>query len=770
MDNLTLWYKTPAERWTEALPLGNGRMGAMVYGGTAVEKIALTEITCYSGEASPDNSQNGASQHIPEIREALFGNEYEKAELLAGKITGRKLNYGTNLPFGNLTLNFNYRDSDITRYCRQLQLENALSLVEYRAGDIDYTREVFISNPHQVIVIRITCGVPGMLGFTASFDGAGNACSIEPDKCNSLVLKGNAYEAIHSDGKTGVAIHGRACISSDKGKVSARGNTFEVKDACDVVILLALGTDFHGGDGANSCSAAIEAAASIPYTDLLKAHIADHQKLFKRVRFELGEGSGERVSTEQCLDGVKDGMENPALTALMFQYGRYLLMSSSRENSPLPAHLQGVWNDNIACRMGWTCDMHLDVNTEMNYWPSEAANLTECNAPLFHWIEGILMPSGRQTARDTYGLDGWVAHVVSNAWGYSAPGWAANWGIYPTGGIWAAAQMWEHYLFTLDKDFLGSRLYPVYRDAVKFFLKYLVEDPESGYLLSGPSMSPENSFVYDWRHSSPASLSMGAVCDTVLVRELFTSFISACQILGFQDALLDETKEKLEQLPPFRIGKHGQLQEWFHDFDEPDPHHRHTSHLLSVFPFCQVSPDVTPELAEAARISIKKRTTPEWRWEDTGWARAMLILYSARLYDPEAAYRHILAFQRGLTNGNLLSFCPPGAGANTDVFEMDGTTGLCTGICEMLLQSHNGVIHLLPALPKQWPKGFIKGIRARGGFEVDILWNDNELVSAEIYSEHGSACAIRYKDRNVHLQLVRGKRCFLNKVLAACHR
>lgn len=766
MNDLTLWYKKPAEQWTEAMPLGNGHMGAMVFGGVGKEKIALSEITCYSGEASYDNNQYGAAAIIPQIREALFKHDYKRAELLSRKVIGKKLNYGTNLPFGNLKLNFNVNNNEITDYSRGLQLDNALSFVKYKSGSNYFYREMFISNPHNLIVMRVSCDKPGMLDFTASLDGDENPCSVEIDKNSDLILNGYAYETCNSDGKTGVALHGRMRIVSENGIVSDERNILRVKGADSAVILLTLETDFIVNNVVNSCRARIDTAAGITYMDLLCTHINDHQRFFGRVRLQLGNTSSEYFPTDERLTAVKSGMEDLSLIALMFQYGRYLLMSSSRKDSPLPAHLQGMWNDNIACRMEWTCDMHLDVNTEMNYWPSEVTNLSECNVPLFNWIEQRLIPSGKRTAEITYGMDGWVAHVVSNPWGYSAPGWATSWGIYPTGGLWIASHMWEHYLFTMDREFLRSHVYPVYSEAVKFFLRYLAKDPESGYFLSGPSMSPENSFVYDWRNSIVTNISMGAVCDTVMVRELFNSFITACEILGVNDDLLEETKEMVEKLPPFKVGKNGQLQEWYYDFDEPDPHHRHTSHLLSVFPFSQISPETTPELAEAAKISIKKRITPSWRWEDTGWARALLILYNARLLEPEEAYRHILALQRFLTNENLLSFCPPGAGAVTNVFEMDGTTGLCTGVAEMLLQSHNGVIRLLPVLPEQWSRGYVKGLRARGGFELAITWEENELAEAEIFSEHGGSCVLIHKDKKLQMQCEKGKRYLLDKYLA----
>jgi alpha-L-fucosidase 2 len=755
-DSLTLWYKKPAAKWNEALPLGNGHMGAMIYGGIGSERMELTENTCWAGGVSDNNSQKGACKVITAIREALFRHDYWNANKLAEKVIGLKQNFGTNLPFGNLRFEFSSLNGRISDYRRELQLENAAACVRFKAGDVEYRCEMFISNPHKVFVVRITA--VGELDFTISLDGGANPCKVEVEGSDELVLNGHAFEDIHSDGKTGVALHARLRAAAGNGKVSPHDGKLRVETENNATLYIALGTDFDKKDPASFYRECIDKAVILGYNGLLSAHLEDYRRLFGRVELSLGGGLTENMATDERLEAVKDGGEDPSLTALMFQYGRYLLISSSREDSALPANLQGIWNDNIACRMGWTCDMHLDVNTEMNYWPAETANLSECGKPLYNWIENILMPSGKQTASSTYGLEGWVAHVVSNAWGYSAPGWAASWGMHPTGGIWVASQMWEHYLFTQDRAFLKEHLFPVYREAVKFFLKYLTKDKESGYYLSGPSMSPENSFMYDSNTSAECSLSMGAVCDTVLVRELLTSFISACRILHMNDELLEEVENMLEKLPPFKIGSHGQLQEWFYDFDEADPHHRHTSHLISVFPFGQITPDTTPKLAQAACVSIRKRTTPEWSWEDTAWARAFLLLYSARLHQPQQAYRHILAFQRRLTNINLLSFCPPGAGAVTDVFEMDGTTGFCAGIAEMLLQSHNGVIRLLPALPEQWSSGFIKGLCARGGFIVDMAWEAGKLCNASICSSFGGKCRIRYKDRELELTIYKGDR------------
>jgi alpha-L-fucosidase 2 len=406
--------------------------------------------------------------------------------------------------------------------------------------------------------------------------------------------------------------------------------------------------------------------------------------------------------------------------------------------------------------------MHLDVNTQMNYWPAEVTGLGECTQPLFHWIEDTLVPSGRQTAQEIYGVGGWVAHTVSNAWGYSAPGWSTYWGFHPTGGAWMASHMWEHYLYSGDRRFLAERAYPVLRASAEFFAGYLCPDPKTGYLVSGPASSPENAFLHE---NGRYANTMGPTCDTVIIREILNACIQSSEILGCDEDLRVQWQEIQSQLPPFQVGQWGQLQEWLHDYPEALPQHRHTSHLLSVFPFCQVNPDDTPELAQAAQVSVARRTTPKQTWEDTGWARSMLMLYAARLRDAEAAHRHILDMQRSLTEQNLFVYHPPAAGAKGNVWEMDGNTGLCACVAEMLLQSHRNEVHLLPALPAAWANGSVTGLRARGGIEVDIEWRDATLVRAVLSSPGDAICRVRYGETRMDVQVSAGERKVVERPL-----
>lgn len=765
-QNLRLWYTKPAEQWIEALPLGNGRIGAMVYGGVHTERIALSEVTCYSGEPSEENNRKEAPGLIKSMKEALLAGDYKKAKELHEGVYGNKLNYGTNLPVGNLVLDFNKRDADCTGYIRDLKLDAAVASVEYKVNETAYRREIFVSNPHQVMVMKITSSAPEGLYFEASLDGGDNSCETMPDGSGDLLLHGKAYEKLHSDGKSGVDFHCRMRVAAEGGNTDSDGRRIIVEGAYSAVILVALGTTFENRDILPECKSRLDAAAALSYGELSEAHAAEYRHLFNRVELELGDDSHSALPTDVRLNAVKNGKEDAELTALMFQYGRYLLISSSRENSPLPAHLQGVWNDNLACRIVWTCDMHLDINTQMNYWPAEVTNLPECTRPLFKWLKEKLVPSGRLTAKETYGLNGWVAHIFSNAWGFTAPGFGECWALHPTGGAWLATHLWEHYLYTQDAVFLEQQVYPVYRGAVDFFLEYLTPDPESGYLLSGPSISPENFFRCG---EGEYAVSMGATCDTVIIRELFNGYLSACEILRCDEETVSRVKEAVSKLPPFKTGKYGQLQEWFYDFEEPDLHHRHTSHLLSVFPFGQISPEKDPDLAEAAKVSILRRTMPEEKWEDTGWAHSLLLLYAARLLDGEWSYKHVLSMQRSLTDNNLMVFSPPVAGAHTNVYEMDGNTGFCAGIAEMLLQSHNEEIHLLPAVPEAWGDGKVKGLRARDGFEVDICWENGKLAEASVYSFVDRLCKIRHKNKKVEINAYSGCRYVLNSELQTIH-
>jgi alpha-L-fucosidase 2 len=752
--SLRMFYEKPGEKWLDALPLGNGRIGAMVYGRANDEIIQLNETTFWSGEASKGNVVEESPELVKEIRKYLFNNDYEKARELCHKITGRKLNYGTNLPVGDMKLDFGSRTGNYTNFYRELDLSAGIVKVTYNHDDNEYKEEVFVSNPHQVAVVKVISKLPGKLGFRISFQGMNSTMAVHADSRGDLVISGNAFENIHSDGKTGVAIHGRIRVLTDNGHICQEAHALNVEGADSAVVLVALRTNFECSEPFQDCLDKIEKAAMLSYEELKEEHIKEHSSLMNRMLLSLGHGCHDDVPTDQRIERVRNGEADPGLDALLFNYGRYLIIGSSRENSPLPNHLQGIWNDGLACQMEWTCDMHLDINTQMNYWPTEAANLSECNMPLFKWISERLVPSGAHTAKVHYGCRGWTAHTVSNAWGYSAPGWGESWGIWPMGGVWIATHLWEHYLYTGDKEFLEKAAYPVLKGAAEFVLDYLVQDLEKGYLLSGPSFSPENSFLINGQSYSNT---MGPTFDTVLSREIFNICIEAAKILDCDADFSDRLKDACGKLPDFAVGKEGQLQEWLQDFEASDPHHRHISHLLALYPFSQITVDKTPELSAAARRSIDLRVSPEGSYEESNWGYALLEAYFARLKDGNEAYKYIQGAIRGLTYDNLFICNPVFEGYEVGIYELDGNTGMSAAVLEMLLQSHEGIIELLPALPNAWDAGYVKGICARGGFVIDMEWENHSLKKFSITSKLGNPCTIKYKDRIEKLNLAAGE-------------
>jgi alpha-L-fucosidase 2 len=760
-NRMKLWYSKPAYAWNEALPIGNGRMGGMVYGNPVKERIELSEISCWSGERSDRNNSKKAPGLISEIRQALFQGEYKKAHTLADGIIGSKQNFGTNLPLGNLWINMDTGNTPWNEYFRELDLNDAVVKLGFTSGNTYYRREGFISCPRQIIAIRLTAGEPGKINFNLAIDGGDNPHCMEIDRNGDLLLTGNAYETIHSDGKTGVQFQGRVRVKTDKGIIYAKQGKINVENADTAYIYVALGTNFLNSMMSGNCLKRLEDAAALPYDELKTEHTRDFQKMFNRVSVDFGHSDCGKTSIDKRLENLKNGKEDHELMALMFQYGRYLLISSSRENSPLPAHLQGVWNDGVACRIGWSCDMHLDINTQMNYWPSEVTNLSECNHPLFQWLKNALVPSGRITAKETYGLNGWVAHVFSNAWGYTAPGWSTHWGIHVTGGVWIAMHLWEHYMFTEDVEFLRRTAYPILKEAAEFFTGYLTEDPNSGFFVTGPSCSPENQFKYN---DEVYSLAMGNTCDIAFVRELFNSCMEASKILGLEGDFEINLKEIAGKLPPFKIGSRGQLQEWEKDYTEAIPNHRHTSHILSLFPLGQINLEKTPELITAAKISLENRLNAVEGWEDTGWSRSLQLLYSARMQDEEKAFGNALKILGGLTAPNLMAFHPPAvADVDTWVYELDGNTGFTSGIAEMLLQSYDGMLILLPALPESFKNGYVKGLCARGGYVADIYWKDGKLDKAVINSKVNASLKIGYRGKFRVIDVKEGNNCVSDK-------
>jgi alpha-L-fucosidase 2 len=734
--NWLLWYKQPADHWADGLPLANGRMGAMVYGGVRVERCYLSETTFWSGEPSLENNNVQGPDLFQTVRKELLSRDVAAANQLAQELEGRKLNYGTNLPFGNLRLLFNHEELSECNYGRELDLDTAIVRVRYRIDQTDYQREMFISAPYRVMVIRLTCSRPAGLTFRAALDSDEQPCTVHSEGTDTLLMDNRAWETLHSNGQVGVVGHARLCVRTEGGQVTAIGNQLSVTLANSATIFLAVGTSFAGHDPATECHEYVQVASGVPYGLLLSEHGTEHQSWFRRANLDLGSSPHPDWSLDQRIEAARQGENDPHLCALLFQFGRYLLIGSSRPDSPLPAHLTGAWNDNHACRIGWTCDYHLDINTQMNYWIAELTNLSECHQPLFRWIEQTLLLSGRKTAHTLYGLPGWVAHIFSNAWGFTAWGWSTEWGAFPTGGVWVATHFWDHYCFTGDRQFLTEHAYPVLKEAAEFCLAYLIKDPQTGWLVSGPANSPENAFRYQ---DQTYTVALGPTVDRVLIDELFSICIEASQILEIDEDFRTKLNIARGQLPPYQIGKHGQIQEWLEDYEEAIPGHRHTSHLLGLFPFAQITPFATPELAQAARISVDRRVAAS-DYEEGAWARNNITLFYARLQDSEAAYNSLTTlFRKEAGNSFLLGTRL----APLDAYELDYNTGASAGIAEMLLQSHSGCIIFLPALPDAWPEGQVQGLRARGGFEVAIQWKNHQLVESRVQSTIGGGCRVR---------------------------
>jgi alpha-L-fucosidase 2 len=721
---LALWYRQPAQRWLESLPVGNGRLGAMVFGGVTEERLELNEATFWSGASSEEHENPEGLNAFSKIRE-LFkaGKNGDVAWPFIEKMLGRKLNYGTSLPAGYLLLKQAGTDGEVRDYRRELDIEKALAQVAFTANDVRYSREFLASHPEGVMAVRLSADRKDSISFKLRYGTARFPFEAKVQGKDTLVVSGRALEKQHSDGKSGIAFQAMIRVVPEGGSMTAGEGSLSVAGADAVTLLIALNTDFQGRDPAALCAGQIDAAQRKSWKALRDGHMADYQRLFQRVALDLGGAKAAGQPTDVRLDALRKGQDDPQLTALFFQYARYLTIAGSREDSPLPMHLQGLWNDGLAADMGWTCDYHLDINTQQNYWLTESGNLSECGQPLFRLIESLQAP-GRKTAQKLYGIDnGWVCHVFTNPWGFTAPGWGGGWGLHVTGGVWISSHLWEHYLFTGDRAFLAKRAYPVLKGAAEFFLAYLFTDPATGYLLTGPSVSPE----------CGGETSPGAVHDRAMVCALFDACIEASRTLGTDAEFRARLEAARAKLPPYKIGRNGQLQEFQND-DGGETNHRHTSHLVALFPLGQITPRGTPELARAVEKSLRLRMDrPDW--EDVEWSAGNSVCYYARLADGERAHKNLTNLLTAETDANLLTFSRGGiAGAPQNIYVIDGNTSGAAGMVEMLMQSHAGEIEFLPALPKAWPNGSVTGLRARGGFTVDIDWKEGKVTHYRIAS------------------------------------
>jgi alpha-L-fucosidase 2 len=743
----SLRYAKPATRWFEALPIGNGRLSGMVYGETSVERVSLSESTAWSGGPSDTDVNPTAREHLDQIRQLLFDGDNAEVQRLTGEhLLGRPTSFGTNLPLPDITLDFRTTAAP-TEYSRELDLDTAVVSADYVLDGVRYSREVLASNPHGLIAIRLGADQPGRLTFDLSI-GGGVIPGVVRAEDNSVVFDGHAFETLHSNGQQGVRVLIHAQLLSEGGDVEVVGDTLRIVGADTAVVYIAVGTDWEGAHPEGHVESLIARAIDDGYDSVRSRHMQDHSGLMRRSSLRLGETPSDitGLPTDERHVRLAQGAADDDLVELYYQYGRYLTIAGSRKNSPLPLALQGQWNDGLASSASWTNDFHLDMNTQQNYWAAEPTGLGESQEPLFRLIEGIAS-AGRSTARDMYGAEGWVAHTVTNAWGYTAPGSGLGWGINVTGGAWIALQMWEHFEYNRDLEFLRERAYPVFREAALFFLSYMVREPEHGWLVAGPSDSPENWYTApDGTHSSVA---MGNTVDRVFAEAILRICSEAAEILDVDGDLRSRIREARAALPPFQVGKHGQLQEWLHDFDEADPAHRHTSHLCALFPERQIGPRTTPELARAAEVTMERRRAAPG-WEQTEWVEANFTVYYARLLNGDRALKHLTSLITDASETNLMSYSAGGvAGAAQNIYSFDGNAGGTAGVAEMLLQSDGEEIELLPALPGAWQDGEISGLRARGGYEVSIRWRDGHLELARIQALSPAASSrmrVRYGD------------------------
>mgnify|MGYP002321719343 FL=1 len=755
-ETTELWYAQPAKVWMESLPIGNGRLGAMTYGGIEEEKLALNESTMWSGQYNENQNKPFGREKMNQLRKLFFEGKLSEGNRIAGdNLHGNQTSFGTHLPIGDLKMQFIYPEGKVTDYRRSLSLDEAVSSVSFNSGGVNYKREYFATNPDNVLVLRLTADKQKSITMNMGLDLMRQAdLSVEN---NQLVFTGKVDFPLHGPG--GVCFEGRIAVLADNGEVKMEQSGVGIKEADAVTLIVDVRTDYKSPDYKTLCADGVKKAAAKSYDELKQAHIKDYNTLYNRVSIHFGQDANRAMPTDVRWKQVKEGKTDTGLDALFFQYGRYLTIASSRENSPLPIALQGFFNDNKACNMGWTNDYHLDINTEQNYWAANVGNLAECNAPLFTYIKD-LAHHGAKTAEVVYGCKGWTAHTTANVWGYTPASSTIIWGLFPMAGSWIASHLWTQYEFTQDRQYLAETAYPLLKGNAQFILDFLAKDPKSGYLMTGPSISPENWFRTAGGEEMVAS--MMPACDRELAYEILSNCVRASEILDTDREFADSLRTAIAQLPPIQLHANGAIREWFEDFEEAHPNHRHTSHLLALYPFSQITLEKTPELAEAARKTIENRLSAE-NWEDTEWSRANMICMYARLKDAQEAYKSVQLLQGKLSRENLMTVSPGGiAGAEGDIYSFDGNPAGTAGMAEMLIQNHESYVEFLPCLPVEWKDGSFKGLCLKGGAEATAEWTNAVINKASLKATADQVLKVKIPQGKKYRVLLNGKEAIAN--------